>query len=424
MTCRKIISAAIFLFLCQVAQAQTRCGTLEYNHRKQVAPSEKEDFEEWIKNIHDRIKHSKQKTSEYTVHLVIHIIHKGESIGDGTNLSEEQILSQLQVLNEDFNRLNPDANNTLPEFQSLAGRMEIQFKLATLDPNGNATNGINRVKVSDRIWTYEDDTELKALSYWPAEKYLNIWICDLIDYRAYTQFPLSTLEGLESASLNRLTDGIVINYLSIGSNDHGNFDLTTDFDKGRTLTHEVGHFFGLRHIWGDKDDCTGTDYVRDTPPQAGASQGCPIEPEKSCPENAPVSPMYQNFMDYTNDGCMNLFTQGQIDRMKIVLENSPRRASLLQPSSQATTDHEAEKIFSPNGDGTNDYWRWTNTLQYEGCTLKIFNRFGRQVYEQTSYQNSWNGRSSDGYILEAGVYYYTVDCHGQEQIKGAVTIVK
>ena len=143
----------------------------------------------------------------------------------------------------------------------------------------------------------------------------------------YSQFPVSGLPGLENSSGNRLTDGIVIAYRAFGSNEGGgDFDLLTKYNKGRTTTHEVGHFFGLRHIWGDDEgECGGTDYVDDTPNQSGNSSGCPDHPRVTCG----VTSMYQNFLDYTDDTCMNLFTQGQVDRMTTVLQNSPRRASLL-----------------------------------------------------------------------------------------------
>lgn len=145
------------------------------------------------------------------------------------------------------------------------------------------------------------------------------------------QFPLSTLPGLANSSNDRLTDGIIISYNAIGFSDYGNFNLYEHFNKGRTLTHEIGHFFGLRHTCGDENDCNGTDYVNDTPPQSEATVGCPDQAFKQCPANNPRNVMFQNFLDLTDDACMNLFTIGQVDRMRVVLENSPRRASLLLP---------------------------------------------------------------------------------------------
>jgi gliding motility-associated-like protein len=301
--------------------------------------------------------------------------------------------------------------------------MYIDFELATVDPSGQPSSGIDRVQGTKSSWTMSDDAELKSLSYWPAENYLNIWVCDLTDVAGYTQFPTSTLAGLENFSKNRLTDGVVIWYMAFGTVAAGSFNLDPALNRGRTATHEVGHFFGLRHIWGDTTNCIGTDYVADTPPQ-NQTLGCPAHPQKDCPVDNPAAKMFQNYLDYTDDACMNIFTQGQVDRMSIVLENSPRRFSLLEPFVSPTEITAFQKIFSPNGDGVNDYWRWGNTLDYQGCKLTVYNRFGKKVFEKVSYDNSWDGRSIDGFQLEAEAYYYIIHCDGKNEITGGVRIVR
>jgi gliding motility-associated-like protein len=385
-------------------------------------------FEQWLqerikKEKSERPDRKKQATS-YNIQVVVHVIHNGEPEGVETNIPAEQIRSQITVLNKDFQRLNADAVNTPAEFAPVASAMPVEFTLAQTDPNGNPTTGINRVKGSKSEWTIENNVELKSLSYWPAENYLNIWVCNLTDRYGYTQFPVSTLPGLENSSQNRLTDGIIISYETFGSIEYGNFLLHPVFNRGRTTTHEMAHFFGLRHIWGDADNCAGTDYVDDTPPQSAPTLDCPTHPQKDCPLNNPQIKMFQNYLDYTDDDCMNLFTRGQVERMVTVLENSPRRASLLLPLSPVQPEVQFPQLFSPNGDGINDFWMWTNTLDYLGCKLAIFNRFGKMVYEITSYDNSWDGRSNTGQPLEEEAYYYVIRCEAGKEITGAVRIVR
>jgi hypothetical protein len=205
--------------------------------------------------------------------------------------------------------------------------LDVEFVLAKRTPEGLPTNGIVRVQGPKTLWHVSDNYQLKALSYWPAEDYLNIWVCNIDSYLGYAQFPQSDLvDGLENSSTNRLTDGVVISYDAFGSLDDGNFALDPKYTKGRTTTHEVGHYLGLRHVSGDDDgDCGNAgDYVDDTPDQAGPTYNCPSHPQLSCT----VRSMFQNYLDYTNDVCMNLFTKGQVSRMEVILDNSPRRKSL------------------------------------------------------------------------------------------------
>ncbi|MEJ1242345.1 choice-of-anchor J domain-containing protein [Chryseolinea sp. T2] len=334
--------------------AQDRCGTVEYvkqlRQQNQLRES-KEGFERWIdqKRLQRLLRREGRTQATYQIPVVVHVIHNGEAVGSGTNIPDAQILSQLSVLNKDYNRLNADAGNTPSEFLPLAGAFDVEFVMAKQDPEGLATTGIVRTRGTKSSWTMNDNYQLKALSYWPSEDYLNIWVCKLTDFLGYSQFPVSALPGLENSSTNRLTDGVVIAYNAFGSSDDGNFILQNVYNKGRTATHEVGHFFGLNHIWGDDDNaCTGTDYVDDTPNQAGSTGGCPTHPRVTCD----VTSMFQNYLDYTNDACMNLFTQGQVARMDIVIANSPRRASLtsshgLNNPSPIANDLGVKEIIRP-----------------------------------------------------------------------------
>lgn len=329
---RFLLSALLFLLpvFAVTVHGQDRCGTAAYEESRHDNPAlHKIDFEQWLSKTMSRQRLNRNGRTEaapYKIPVVVHIIHNGEALGSGANITDAQVFSQIQVLNEDFRRQNADASNTPVEFASVAGSLDIEFVLAKQDPEGQATTGIVRLNGGRSSWSMNNNYALKELSYWPAEQYLNIWVCNLTGNLGYAQFPESDLEGLENSSTNRLTDGIVISYRAFGSVDHGAFNLDARFNKGRTATHEAGHFFGLNHIWGAGSVCTDSDYVADTPNQQGQTHGCPSHPRS---DDCSDMIMFQNFLDYADDRCMNLFTKGQVDRMVTVIENSPRRASLL-----------------------------------------------------------------------------------------------
>ncbi|MDF9796812.1 hypothetical protein OKW21_002075 [Catalinimonas alkaloidigena] len=334
--------------------AEDRCGTVPYNDQLQLKSgiqpdAKKSRFESWIssqkeKTVKDALRTlgTQQDLEVLQIPVVVHVIHRGEAVGEGTNIPLEQIKEQIRILNEDFRRQNADTVATLPIFEPVAADIMIEFVLAKQTPDGFVTNGVTRTEGNQLSYGINSAGTLSELSYWAAENYFNIWVAPLRNgYLGFAQFPVSDLEGLEDASNNRETDGIVIDYRYFGSGGNA-----VSGSLGRTTTHEVGHFLGLRHIWGD-GDCSADDFVEDTPLQSSESDGCPIDPI-SC-----GSPdMYQNYMDYTDDVCMNLFTQNQKERMRIVLLNSPRRASLLtspalQPPQMADNDAGIEQIISP-----------------------------------------------------------------------------
>lgn len=325
----------------QVAVAQEKCATVPYNQHlqdKHTGIDRQEIFEKWIEEKkQDKARQPKlygvQEETVYIIPVVVHVVYYEDGEGNQTaNIPDEQIISQINVLNEDYRRLNYDTLYTPGIFQPVAADTRIEFHLAQRDPNGAPTTGIERLAGPKSSWnpnSLSDDILLKSLSLWPPEDYMNIWVTDLTnDFLGYAQYPLTDLPG-SLPPFDRETDGVVIDYRVFGSIDKGSFpNIRLNYDLGRTTTHEVGHFLGLRHIWGDSNQCGATDYCDDTPDQETSYSSCTNIIGFSCGSED----MYQNYMDYTYDACMNLFTQDQKERMRIVMENSPRRASLLTSS--------------------------------------------------------------------------------------------
>ena len=261
----------------------------------------------------------------YTIPVVVHVLYDPST--PSSNISDEQILQQLEALNNDFRRLNIDAINTPTKYSTIAADTKIQFCLANKDPLGNPINlAINRITGSKSSYHYlTDDVKLKSEIYWPSNEYLNIWVTRLSsNILGYAQFPSdSDLSGLKTFSDEAKTDGVVIDYRVFGVFPSSN----SLYNLGRTLTHEVGHWLGLLHIFGDNLQCD-TDFVDDTPTQGINNEGL-VNCDTiiySCGAN---EVMYQNYMDYTSDKCMNLFTKGQTDRMHSAILTSPSRLALL-----------------------------------------------------------------------------------------------
>ncbi|WP_299332602.1 T9SS type A sorting domain-containing protein [uncultured Psychroserpens sp.] len=314
---KKTITLTLLCFLSVISvfaqdQLDRNCGVMEnLEFRKQQDPDlEKrmQRIEAFTQNKIQEMQMNRVDGNIITIPVVVHVIYRTSQ----ENISDAQIQSQIDVLNEDFRRTNADADNAW----SQAADMEIEFCLASVDENGNATTGITRKSTTRTSWGTNDAMKSSAqggVDPWDTSQYLNMWVCNIGGgILGYAQFP-----GGSAA-----TDGVVMGPQYFGSSAKGSgFYLSAPFDLGRTTTHEVGHFFNLRHIWGDSN--CGNDFVADTPTHQTSNGGCPIG-QVSCGS----TDMVQNYMDYTNDSCMNLFTQGQKDRMRAVLEAGGVRRSL------------------------------------------------------------------------------------------------
>ncbi len=251
-------------------------------------------------------------TSVVNIPVVVHVVYNTSA----QNISDAQVKSQIDVLNEDFRKLNADKTNVPSAFSSLAADAEVTFCLASKTPAGAATTGI--VRKSTTATSFIDDNKVKSSATggddaWNSSQYLNLWVCNLGNgLLGYAQFP----GGAAS------TDGVVILYSAFGRTG----TISAPYNKGRTATHEVGHWLNLRHIWGDAS--CGSDLVSDTPTQQTSNYGCPTYPHQTC-SNTTSGDMFMNYMDYVDDGCMNMFSAGQKTRMQALFAAGGARASLL-----------------------------------------------------------------------------------------------
>jgi hypothetical protein len=287
------------------------------------------EFEKALKKLIEQ-KQNARTNAIYTVPVVFHIVHRGEAIGTYPNISATQVAAQISQLNKDFANL---AGSTYP----VASDAGIRFCAAVVDPAGHplAEPGIQRINGVDSSWANTSSMSLstvmnyfnntiKPKSIWDPYSFINVWTADISfsGLLGYATFPsLSTLPGLTSDETDA-TAGTVIEASSVGSTLTPGPGFAAPYNLGRTLTHELGHFFGLRHIWGDAT--CGNDYCNDTPPQNDETSGCPAPGTlNGCTPS--MAKMFENFMDYTNDACMNTYTADQTTRVQAVMVNSPRR---------------------------------------------------------------------------------------------------
>lgn len=334
----------------------------------------------------------------YQIPVIIHVVHNGEPVGVGANISAAQVYSQIEVLNEDFTRTNPDAPNTRDAFADVVGGLDIEFVPATIDPSGFPLDepGIHRVDGGQETWTEPQTRQtLRPETIWDPLLYFNIWSLNLPDGElGYAQFPsFSGLEGIEEEPGAANTDGAIVDYTNFGSItkvDTPQLREGEPYNLGRTLTHELGHSFGLIHVWGD-GGCDVDDFCEDTPASNSPNYRC--EENSDEPFNCGTLDMYENYMDYTRDVCMNAFTQDQIERMIVVLENAERRVSLLN---SRTGEPITEGIFA---DFTSDKTRVCagGTVSFEDDT-KAFNGTPVQVFDW-SFEGGEPATSEDPFPL-------------------------
>jgi len=312
--------------------AQHDCRAFEYQQQllqKNPSLHASRDAAQNFVQLHETSRASSDLAGKtITIPVVVHVIYHYST----ENFSDSLVKSQIFALNRDFRKLNADTVKIPQAFKGLAADCGIEFRLATVDPQGRATSGIIHKYTPITKWTMDDKIKLSSEmgdDGWDAKSYLNIWVGSLDKFLGYSTVPGDPLEK----------DGVVINNTAFGNGIPG------VYTKGRTAIHEVGHWLGLRHLWGDAD--CGDDGVADTPKQATFTNGCPTGVRISC-NNGPYGDMYMDYMDFTNDVCLVMFTKGQSQKMRALFEPGGARYSILSsPAFDAPIAEMAPQDASP-----------------------------------------------------------------------------
>ena len=403
----KYLQISIFLIYCFSFPAFAQnCGYI-------FTPDEKiERFTEgYVRDFERQIR----TRSVVKIPVVVHIVWKNAE----ENISDAQIQSQIDVLNQDFRKKNIDAKDVPGSFKTVAADCEIEFCLAQKDTLGQPTSGITRRQTST---TFSNDFKriyyqnFGGVNNWKPDSYLNIWVCNMGSVYGFTT-------SLKDALMTPAEDGIIVDYRAFGT--IGTALSNTSHNKGRTATHEIGHYFNLLHIWGSDDTCNDDDLVSDTPLQATANDGCPPFPQLSCG----VGSMYMNFMDYTNDNCMGLFTVGQKARMLAALtefRSGLLRGPLCTPTS--TQDIDFQWFIYPNPAKDFIYINLKGASSFKNKSFLVVDNLGKVLIEQKLPNVTASGAWQEG-VLEIpisnfsnGIYFVSLKLDGQVLMKKMVVV--
>lgn len=374
-----------------------RCGTIEYAQQDHSRLGNLNANRNSVTGGRDTL-----NNEVIVIPVIIHVLYHS----DIQNISDAQVASQLIVLNNDYRRLNADTLNTPAPFKKIAADTRIVFCLAKVDPNGRYTPGIIHKYTKQEFFLSDDGMKFSSTGgddAWDSKKYLNIWVCSLFGRTlGYAVLP--------GADANK--DGVVIQYEVFGTTPN----VAAPFNKGRTTTHEIGHWLGLRHLWGDA--VCGDDGIGDTPPQQGYSTNCPSFPHtSSCSEN-PYGDMFMDYMDFTDDACMNMFTQGQKTEMRALfaaggprnsfLSSSVCDSSLAQggPLPKDSIINTADISVYPNPFSNQVTISYKNKADLTGKTVKIYDVTGKLILAQTLTAQKTTITFNN---LPNGIYFLKID---------------
>ena len=343
-----------------------------------------------------------------TIPVVVHVLYNTAS----QNISNAQIESQIAVLNNDYQKLNPDTVRIPSYYAPRAANSGYRFILTGIDPNGNTTTGIVRKHTDVTIFSFNDDMKSSATGgddAWDADQYLNIWVCNLQG---------GTLGYSSIVGGNKAVDGVAVLYTAFGIGG----TAQAPFNEGRTSTHEIGHWLNLIHTWGDAE--CGDDQVADTPPQQQADYGNPGGIIVTC-GNTPYGNMYMNYMDFTDDIGMHMFTYGQRDRMRTLFAPGGYRYPLLTSPAATAPPGEPAEVLSRSGNfpaadvfpnPASSYVSVNLKDPTEvGSLLSVYTLTGQVVMAERITQSSFQLNVSG---LAAGLYFIHLgNSNGQQALK-------
>lgn len=437
--------------ICGSYEFLEKAGNTGNSHLKDYSNQLLEDVSQIVSNKNN----SRAENDIYSIPVVFHVVYNNES----ENLPDSVIYNQLEILNECFRRQNANAIETRPVFQELVGDSKIEFRLANLDPNGLPSNGITRTSTSieyfgglltygpgqnSEIIQWVNDsllynffrltaTNLGGHDPWDTERYLNIWIGDLRimepefdDFEELIYFALATppvdhvnWPANVVGQANDFEQGVLMHYVNVGNNNPNLFPSPyTGFNgvtnTGKMLVHEVGHYLGLRHIWGD-GNCNFDDYIDDTPNSfAESAWDCNFN-ANSCLDNIlddDLPNMVENYMDYSSGDCQNSFTVGQNELMRAVLEEYRPMVFESIPASISNLNANSSIKYYPNPSSGKLFIDF-ESIQNE-INISIQNSLGQIAFKkELRFVNS----AELEFDLPNGIYFLRIDFNnGHETI--------
>jgi len=413
---KKAVLWWVSLFTANFILAQRECRSFEYQQRLiQIQPSlirSRQGVNEFIAQKESALISSSARAAEVktiTIPVIVHILYHYPN----ENISDEIVASQIAALNRDFRKLNDDTAKIPAVFKPLAADCGIEFRLAAVDAAGKKTSGIIHKYTPVTNWEMDDKIKFSSEmgdDAWDASSYLNIWVGTM------------TANGYSSSPGDPASkDGIVIGNRSFGIVNGGKYN------KGRTAVHETGHWLGLKHLWGDT--YCGDDGITDTPKQQTFTSGCPSTVRISC-NNGPFGDMYMNYMDFTNDDCLVMFTEGQKQKMRSLFEAGGPRNSLLSSNGLGFPTGESSSLpdSAPRWLHVQIYpnpvvSQLTINMEYDprwiGKEVKLMNINGQLVLKQLI---SSRILKMDVSHLTPGIYFISAEKAGEKMLQKIVKL--